>query len=207
MRGLPRYDTARAADPLGWFLALLGDMRFARSFRVASPLCVLHQGRALERPAAAADLLAAIERSKLDRLATHLVQHRYRGDGPEVVTALRAYLVPTEAAPPRELPAADEGPGDRGVLRACGRYRAARASRRGGGPHTAARRSRIARCGTTDGSSRRRDIRRSQRARLATRLADSQTRRDRTPRDLGQPAVRNRQEIWRCPIRLGARPD
>lgn len=93
---------------LGWFLAWLGDMRFARYFRVASPLCVLHQGRALERTATAAELLGPIERSKLDRLATEVVQHRHRGDDPEVMTAVGAFLVPTEAAPPRAPPATDE---------------------------------------------------------------------------------------------------
>jgi hypothetical protein len=65
-------------------------MRFARCFRVASPLCILHQRRALERTATAGELLAPIERSKLDRLATDLVQHRHRGGDPEVMTLVRS---------------------------------------------------------------------------------------------------------------------
>jgi hypothetical protein len=93
---------------LGWFLTWLGDMRFTRYFRVASPLCILHQGQALERTATASDLLGPIEHSKLDRLATAVVQHRHRGDDAEVMTAVRAFLVPTEATPPRGLPPANE---------------------------------------------------------------------------------------------------
>lgn len=109
----PGCRVAARLEPqvLGWFLGWLGDIRFARSFRSASPLCILHGARALEhREARDAGVLAEAERPKLERLATDLVQHRYLGTAPELETVLHAYLVPLDAAPSHAPPAVDEEP-------------------------------------------------------------------------------------------------